>query len=70
MPRKVIPLPEWIPQACELMVKDDLSLPAGGCGTRADISIEEAEPFKDRKHCQGQRSASCTKASPGITQTM
>jgi hypothetical protein len=26
MPRKVISLPGWIPQACELMVKYDLSL--------------------------------------------
>jgi hypothetical protein len=26
MPRKITPLPEWIPQACELMVKYDLSL--------------------------------------------
>lgn len=26
MPRKVTPLPEWIPQACELMVRYDLSL--------------------------------------------
>jgi hypothetical protein len=30
MPRKVIPLAEWIPQACELMVKYDLSLLRSG----------------------------------------
>jgi hypothetical protein len=49
MPRKVIPLPEWIPQACELMVKYDLSLRQAAAELGQDISIEEAEALKDRK---------------------
>jgi hypothetical protein len=49
MPRKVIPLPEWIPQACELMVKYDLSLRQAAAELGQDISIEKAEALKDRK---------------------
>jgi hypothetical protein len=49
MPRKVIPMPEWIPQACELMVKYDLSLRQAAAELGQDISIEEAEALKDRK---------------------
>ena len=49
MPRKVIPLPEWIPQACELMVRYDLSLRQAAAELGKDISIEEAEALKDRK---------------------
>jgi hypothetical protein len=49
MPRKVIPMPEWIPQACELMVKFDLSLRQAATELGQDISIEEAEALKDRK---------------------
>lgn len=49
MPRKVIPLPEWIPQACELMVNYDLSLRQAAAELGQDISIEEAEALKDRK---------------------
>jgi hypothetical protein len=49
MPRKVIPLPEWIPQACELMAKYDLSLRQAAAELGKDISVEEAEALKDRK---------------------
>jgi hypothetical protein len=49
MPRKVIPLPEWIPQACELMVKYDLSLRQAAAELGQDISVEEADALKDRK---------------------
>jgi hypothetical protein len=49
MPRKVIPLPEWIPQACELMVKYDLSLRQAAAELGQDISIEQVEALKDRK---------------------
>jgi hypothetical protein len=49
MPRKVILLPEWIPQACELMVKYDLSLRQAAAELGQDISIEGAEALKDRK---------------------
>jgi hypothetical protein len=49
MPRNVIPLPEWIPNACELMVKYDLSLRQAAAELGKDISIEEAETLKDRK---------------------
>jgi hypothetical protein len=49
MPRKVIPLPEWVPQACELMVKYDLSLRQAAAELGQDISVEEAEALKDRK---------------------
>ncbi|HXM93000.1 MAG TPA: hypothetical protein VOA64_01910 [Candidatus Dormibacteraeota bacterium] len=49
MPRKVILLPEWILQACELMVKYDLSLRQAAAELGQDISIEEAEALKDRK---------------------
>jgi hypothetical protein len=49
MPRKIISLPEWIPQACELMVKYDLSLRQAAAELDQDISIEEAEALKDRK---------------------
>lgn len=49
MPRKVIPLPEWLPQACELMVKYDLSLRQAAAELGQDISVEEAEALKDRK---------------------
>lgn len=49
MPRKVIPLPEWIPQACELMVRYDLSLRQAATELGTDISVEEAEALKDRK---------------------
>lgn len=49
MPRKVIPLPEWIPQACELMVRYDLSLRQAAAELGTDISVEEAEALKDRK---------------------
>lgn len=49
MPRKVIPLPEWIPQACELMVRYDLSLRQAAAELGKDISVEEAEALKDRK---------------------
>jgi hypothetical protein len=43
MPRKIIPLPDWIPQACELMVKYDLSLRQAAAELGQDISIEEAD---------------------------
>ena len=49
MPRKVIPMPEWIPQACELMVKYDLSLKQAAAELGQDISAEEAEALKNRK---------------------
>jgi hypothetical protein len=49
MPRSAIPLPEWIPQACELMVKYDLSLRQAAAELGKNISIEEAEALKDRK---------------------
>jgi hypothetical protein len=49
MPRRVIPLPDWIPQACELMVKYDPSLRQAAAKLGQDISIEEAEALKDRK---------------------
>ena len=49
MPRSVIPLPEWIPQACELMVKYDLSLRQAAAELGKDISVEQAEVLKDRK---------------------
>ena len=49
MPRKVITLPEWIPQACEFMVRYDLSLRQAAAELGKDISIEEAEALKDRK---------------------
>jgi hypothetical protein len=49
MPRKVTPLPEWIPQACELMVKYDLSLRQAAAELGQDISVEEAEALRDRK---------------------
>jgi len=49
MPRKIVPLPEWIPQACELMVKYDLSLRQAAAELGEDISIEQAEALKDRK---------------------
>lgn len=49
MPRKVIPLPEWIPQACELMVRYDLSLRQAAAELGKDISVEDAEALKDRK---------------------
>ena len=49
MPGKIIPTPEWIPQACELMVKYDLSLRQAAAELGQDISIEEAEALKDRK---------------------
>lgn len=49
MPRKVIPLPEWLPQACELMAKYDISLRQAAAELGTDISIEEAEALKDRK---------------------
>lgn len=49
MPRKLTPLPEWIPQACELMVKYDLSLRQAAAELGEDISTEEAEALKSRK---------------------
>jgi hypothetical protein len=49
MPRKVLSLPKWIPQACELMVKYDLSLRQAAAELGQDISVEEAEALKDRK---------------------
>jgi hypothetical protein len=49
MPRKAIPLPEWIPQACAFMVKHDLSLRQAAAELGEQISIEEAEALKDRK---------------------
>jgi|GEM_PF-4039585 len=49
MPRSVIPLPQWIPQACELMVRYDLSLRQAAAELGKDISVEEAEALKDRK---------------------
>lgn len=49
MPRNVIPLPEWIPRACDLMVKYDLSLRQAAAELGKNISIEEAEALKDRK---------------------
>ena len=49
MPRKVMPLPEWIPQACELMVKYDLSLRQAAAELGQDISAEEAQAISDRK---------------------
>ena len=49
MPRNVIAVPEWIPQACELMVKYDLSLRQAAAELGHDITIEEAEALKDRK---------------------
>ena len=49
MPRKVISLPEWIPQAGELMVKYDLSLRQAAAELGQDISVEEAEALKDRR---------------------
>jgi hypothetical protein len=36
MPRKKIPLPAWIPQACELMAKYDLSLRQAAGTTDSD----------------------------------
>jgi hypothetical protein len=49
MPRNVIPLPEWIPQACELMVKYDLSLRKAAAELGQDISVEDAESIQARK---------------------
>jgi hypothetical protein len=49
MPRKVTPLPEWIPQACELMVKYDLSLRQAAAELGQDISAEEAQAISARK---------------------
>jgi len=49
MPRKVIPLPDWIGQAVELMVKHDLSLRQAAVELGQEISVEEAEALKDRK---------------------
>ena len=49
MARSVIALPEWIPQACELMVRYDLSLRQAAAELGKDISVEEAEALKDRK---------------------
>jgi hypothetical protein len=49
MPRTVIPIPEWISQACELMVRYDLSLRQAAAELGKDISVEEAEALKDRK---------------------
>lgn len=49
MPRNVMPLPEWMGQAVELMVKYDLSLRSAAAELGQDISIEEAEALKDRK---------------------
>lgn len=49
MPRSVIPLPQWIPQACELMVRYDLSLRQAAAELGKDITVEEAEALKDRK---------------------
>jgi len=49
MPRKVLPLPEWIPQACELMVKYDLSLRQAAEELGEEISIDEASGFSTRK---------------------
>jgi len=49
MPRKAIPLPDWIPQACELMGRYDLSLRQAAAELGKDISVEHAEALKDRK---------------------
>jgi hypothetical protein len=49
MPRKVSPLPHWIAQAVELMVKYDLSLRQAAEEVGHEVSIEEAEAIKDRK---------------------
>ena len=49
MPRKTNPLPDWIPQACELMAKYDISLRQAAEELGQDISIEEAAALQDRK---------------------
>ena len=49
MPRKVISMPDWVPQACVLMAKYDLSLRQAAAELGKDISVEEAEALKDRK---------------------
>jgi hypothetical protein len=43
MPRKVSPLPDWIPQACELMVRYDLTLRQAAVELGTDLTVEEAE---------------------------
>jgi hypothetical protein len=55
MPRKVVPLPEWIPQACELMVKYDLSLRQAAAKLAQDISVKEAEEKIGTKKGAGPR---------------
>jgi hypothetical protein len=52
MPRKKIPLPTWIPQACGLMAKYDLSLLQAAEELGQDTSIEEAAALQDRKPLQ------------------
>jgi hypothetical protein len=49
MPGKVIPLPKWIPQACELMAKYDLSLKQAAAELGIDLTVEEAEALQGRK---------------------